>query len=173
MLEGGWHFVKPSDADKTPAPQSAHSFDTFPNATSDKLYGKHYISEIYRTAQPDYSARFTVPVIWDKETKTIVNNESSEVIRFLNTGFNDMLPDGDAKKLDLYPESLRKEIDELNAWVYDDVNNGVYKSGFATTQEAYEKAVVPLRDALERLDKILSDGREFLIGGTLTEADVR
>lgn len=102
-----------------------------------------------------------------------MNNESSEVIRFFNTGFNELLPEGKAKDLDLYPEELRGEIDELNEWVYHDINNGVYKSGFATTQEAYEKAVIPLGKALERINERLSDGREFLVGGRLTEADVR
>jgi putative glutathione S-transferase len=172
MLEGGWHFVTPENATKTPAPQSEHSFDTFPGATADKLHGSKYMSDLYYRANPDYDARFTVPVIWDTKTDTLVNNESSEVIRFLNTGFNTLLS-GTEKDLDLYPEELRKEIDELNEWVYNDVNNGVYKSGFATTQEAYEKAVKPLAAALERLEKLLSDGREFLIGGRLTEADVR
>jgi putative glutathione S-transferase len=173
MLEGGWHFVKPEDASKTPAPASAHSFDTFPAATADKLFGSSYISEVYRHAQPDYSARFTVPVIWDTKEGTIVNNESSEIIRFLNTGFNSILPDGQAKELDLYPEELRAEIDELNEWVYDDVNNGVYKSGFATKQDAYETAVTKLEEALHKLEDRLSDGRQYLVGDRLTEADVR
>ncbi|RXK37638.1 glutathione S-transferase Gst3 [Tremella mesenterica] len=172
MLEGGWHFVKPSDFTSNPAPVSAHNFDSFPGATSDQLNGLHYLSEVYYAASPEYKARFTVPVVWDTKEKTIVNNESSEIIRFFNTGFNESLSDKE-KELDLYPEELRGEIDELNEWVYNDVNNGVYKCGFAATQEAYEKALVPLRDALERLDKLFSDGREFLIGGRLTEADVR
>lgn len=173
MLEGGWHFVTPSNASSTPSPASAHSFDTFPNATSDKLHGSSYISELYRRAQPDYSARFTVPVLWDTKHSTVVNNESSEVIRDLNTGFNSILPQGEKKEIDLYPEELRGEIDQLNEWVYNDVNNGVYKSGFATTQEAYEKAVKPLFAALDKLEGILGDGRDYLTGGKLTEADVR
>ncbi|ORY25172.1 glutathione S-transferase [Naematelia encephala] len=173
MLEGGWHFVTPSNASKEPSPASAHSFDTFPAATDDKLFGVSYLRELYFKAQPDYSARFTVPVVWDTKQNTIVNNESSEVIRDFNTAFNSLLPQGEKKALDLYPEELRAEIDELNDWVYNDVNNGVYKSGFATTQEAYEKAVIPLFKALDKLEKQLSDGREFLIGGRLTEADIR
>jgi putative glutathione S-transferase len=173
MLEGGWHFVKAEDASKPPAPASAHSFDTFPAATADKLFGSSYISEVYRHAQPDYNARFTVPVIWDTKEGTIVNNESSEIIRFLNTGFNSILPDEQAKELDLYPEELRAEIDELNEWVYNDVNNGVYKSGFATKQDAYETAVTKLEEALHKLEDRLSDGRQFLVGDRLTEADVR
>ena len=173
MLEGGWHFVTPENAAKDPLPQSAHSFDSFPFSTQDKLYGSAYLSDIYRRAQPDYSARFTTPTLWDSKRETIVNNESSEVIRSFNSGFNSILPDGAAKKLDLYPKAHRKEIDELNEWVYHQVNNGVYKSGFATTQEAYESNVEPLFEALDRLEKILSDGREYLVGGQLTEADVR
>lgn len=116
--------------------------------------------------------RYTVPVIYDTKLGEIVNNESSEIIRFLNTGFNSLLS-GEKKDLDLYPEHLKKEIDELNEWVYNLVNNGVYKSGFATTQEAYEKNVVPLFEALDRLESILSDGRDYLVGNQLTEADVR
>ncbi|KAK4685560.1 glutathionyl-hydroquinone reductase, partial [Tremellales sp. Uapishka_1] len=172
MLEGGWHFVTPENAAKTPAPQSEHSFDTFPAATADKLFGSAYLSDLYYKAEPGYDARFTVPIIWDKKTNTIVNNESSEIIRDLNTAFNSSLS-GKEKDLDLYPEELRKEIDELNEWVYNDVNNGVYKSGFAITQDAYEKAVKPLAAALQRLEDLLKDGREFLVGGRLTEADVR
>lgn len=172
MLEGGWHFVTPENAAKKPEPVSAHSFDSFPGSTEDKLYGSKYVSDLYYKADPDYNARFTVPVIWDKKGETIVSNESSEVIRFLNTGFNDSLQ-GKEKELDLYPQELRKEIDELNEWVYNDVNNGVYKSGFATKQEAYEEAVNKLQAALKRLEERLSDGRTFLVGDRLTEADVR
>lgn len=173
MLEGGWHFVTPENAKKTPSPASAHSFDTFPAATSDPIHNSHYLKDLYFRAEPDYSARFTVPIIWDKKNNTIVNNESSEIIRDLNSGFNGLLPSGEGKELDLYPEELRGEIDELNEWVYNQVNNGVYKSGFAANQEAYEKAVYPLFEALDKLEGILGDGREFLIGGKLTEADVR
>ncbi|WVQ80423.1 hypothetical protein IAT38_002528 [Cryptococcus sp. DSM 104549] len=173
MLEKGWHFVPKDLASATPAPASEHNSQTFPNATADKVYGLSHVRDLYFKAQPDYSARFTVPVVWDKKNETIVNNESSEIIRFLNTAFNGELPAGEKKELDLYPEALRKEIDELNGWVYDNINNGVYKSGFASNQEAYERAVVPLAESLDRVEKILSDGREFLIGGQLTEADVR
>ena len=173
MLEGGWHFVKPENASKTPSPQSEHSSDTFPAATSDPLFGSSRLSDLYFRAQPDYNARYTVPIIWDKKENTIVNNESSEIIRDLNSGFNSILPDGPGKELDLYPAELRKEIDELNDWVYNDVNNGVYKTGFATKQDAYEAAATKLSAALDRLEDLLGDGREFLVGGRLTEADVR
>ncbi|WWC58022.1 uncharacterized protein I303_100557 [Kwoniella dejecticola CBS 10117] len=169
MLEKGWHFAKSSE---NPAPQSEHSDDTFPAATVDNLFGVSHLRDLYFKVEPDYQARFTVPVVWDKKTNKIVNNESSEIIRFLNTAFNDQLS-GEQQSLDLYPKELQKEIDELNEWVYNDINNGVYKSGFATTQEAYEAAVKPLAAGLDKIEKILSDGREFLIGGRLTEADVR
>lgn len=172
MLEGGWHFVPKDKASAKPAPASAHDNDTFPNATSDPLFGSSHLRDLYFKAQPDYSARFTVPVVWDKKENTIVNNESSEIIRFFNTAFNKELP-ADKAKLDLYPEDLKKEIDELNEWVYNDINNGVYKSGFASTQEAYEAAVKPLAKALQKVEDRLSDGREFLMGDRLTEADVR
>ncbi|ODN75919.1 hypothetical protein L202_05903 [Cryptococcus amylolentus CBS 6039] len=172
MLEKGWQFVPKDLADAKPAPASEHNNETFPNATVDHLYGSSHIRDLYFKADPEYSARFTVPIIWDKREKTIVSNESSEIIRFLNTAFNAALPK-DKAEIDIYPEELKKEIDELNEWVYNDINNGVYKSGFATTQEAYEKAVKPLASSLDRVEKILSDGREFLIGGKLTEADIR
>lgn len=162
MGEKGWPF------------QSGAEGGPFEGADEDPLFGSKHIRDLYFKADPDYSARFTVPVVWDKKNNTIVNNESSEIIRFMNTGFNEQIAE-DKRKLDFYPENLRKEIDELNGWVYDTVNNGVYKSGFATTQAAYEKAVIPLFESLDRLEKILSDGREFLIGDgkTMTEADVR
>lgn len=173
MLTGGWHFVDPKFENEKPAPASEHSSDTFPGATIDKLHKSKMLSDLYFRAQPDYNARYTVPVVWDKKTNTIVSNESSEIIRDFNSGFQSILPDGEAKSLDLYPEPLRAEIDELNSWVYDGINNGVYKSGFATSQQAYNDAVTKLAESLDRVEKILSDGRDFLIGGQLTEADVR
>lgn len=174
MLEGGWHFIKPSDTEaNAKATVDAHNSDTFPGSTVDKLHGSHYLSELYYKADKDYNARFTVPVLWDTKTSTVVNNESSEVIRDLNSSFNSILPEGEKRSLDLYPQEHRAEIDELNGWVYDLINNGVYKSGFATTQAAYEKNVLPLFEALDRVEKLLDDGREFLVGGQLTEADVR
>ncbi|KAF8315038.1 glutathione S-transferase [Clavulina sp. PMI_390] len=145
----------------------------FPGTQADPLYDTKHTRELYFKANPDYSGRFTVPVLWDKKTQTIVNNESSEIIRILNGAFNEHLPNEKGKELDLYPKSLCQEIDELNEWVYATVNNGVYKTGFATTPNAYESNVIPLFNSLDRLEKILSDGREFLIGGTLTEADIR
>jgi len=145
--------------------------DDFPDADVDSINGAKHVKDLYLGVQPDYSGRFTVPVLWDKKTKTIVNNESSEIIRMFNYEFNELLPE-DKAKLDFYPEELRKDIDELNDWVYDTVNNGVYKSGFATSQTAYEAAVVRVFESLDRLEKILT-GKDYLIGDRLTEADIR
>jgi len=124
--------------------------------------------ELYRKAAPDYSGRVTVPVLWDKKTNGIVNNESSEIIRMLNSQFNAF---GD-ETVDFYPEGLRSEIDAINADVYNHINNGVYKTGFATTQEAYEEAYGALFGALDGIEKRLSRQR-FLVANTLTEADWR
>jgi len=145
--------------------------DEFPGATTDPVLNAQHVKDLYLKIAPDYGGRFTVPVLWDKKTGTIVNNESSEIIRIFNSEFNDLISPEKAK-LEFYPEGLRKEIDELNAWVYDDVNNGVYKSGFATTQTAYETAVKQLFTSLDRLEKIL-EGKDYLIGNRLTEADIR
>ncbi|KAJ8474123.1 hypothetical protein ONZ51_g7423 [Trametes cubensis] len=147
------------------------SADAFPGADNDPLFNAQHIKDLYLRVNPDYEGRFTVPVLWDKKTSTIVNNESSEIIRMFNSAFNDQLP-AERAAIDLYPESLRKEIDEINDWVYDTVNNGVYKAGFATTQTAYEAAVKPLFESLDRLEKIL-EGKDYLVGDQLTEADIR
>lgn len=156
--EHGWPFAK---------------VDRFPDVEDDPLYGSEHIKDLYLKADPDYSGRFTVPVLWDKKLETVVNNESSEIIRIFNSAFNEILPpDLEKTKLDLHPATLREEIDELNDWVYHTVNNGVYKAGFAKTQAAYEAAVKPLFGSLDRLEKIV-DARDYLIGGQLTEADVR
>jgi len=145
--------------------------DPFPGADVDPIHGASHLKELYLRVQPDFDGRFTVPLLWDKQQDTIVNNESSEIIRIFNSAFNHLLP-AEQATLDLYPESLRKEIDALNEWVYDTVNNGVYKSGFAQTQQAYETAVLPLFESLDRLEGILT-GKDYLVGDRLTEADVR
>lgn len=131
-----------------------------------------HLRDVYFKADPNYSARFTVPIIYDTVKETIVSNESSEIIRFLNTCFDDFI-DSDKASINTYPEHARKEIDELNSWVYDKINNGVYKSGFASTQTAYESNVVPLFEALDKVEGILSDGRQYLVANQLTEADIR
>ena len=143
--------------------------DDFPGATGDPLYGKSYLYEIYTRAKPDYSGKVTVPVLWDTQEEMIVNNESAEVIRIFNTAFNEIT----GNTSDFYPEALRGEIDEVNARVYEPVNNGVYKCGFAESQEAYDENITPLFDTLDWLEARLSDGRDFLAGNQLTEADIR
>ena len=134
----------------------------------DPLHGAEYMHQIYTAAMPDYSGRVTVPVLWDKNTNTIVSNESPEIIRMFNSAFDAI----GAKPGDFYPESLRAEIDMLNTRIYESVNNGVYKCGFATTQEAYDEAIEPLFATLEWLEDRLSLKR-YLTGNTITEADWR
>jgi glutathionyl-hydroquinone reductase len=137
-------------------------------ATGDTLYGLDYLHQLYIRADPDYSGRVTVPVLWDKNTETIVSNESAEIIRMLNSAFDEW---GDAS-LDFYPKRLRDEIDAINDRVYETVNNGVYRCGFATTQEAYEEAFGALFGELDQLEDRLSRQR-YLAGDRLTEADWR
>ncbi|RCK47989.1 glutathione S-transferase family protein [Thalassospira profundimaris] len=134
----------------------------------DDLGGHALLHQVYSAAKSDYTGRVTVPVLWDKKTSRIVSNESSDIIRMLNTAFDRV----GAKAGDYYPEHLRSEIDAVNERVYHDVNNGVYKSGFATSQEAYEEAVTTLFDALDWLEHRLIK-QAYLIGNTLTEADWR
>jgi putative glutathione S-transferase len=141
---------------------------TAPGATGDRLYGSRHLYEIYTRAKPDYTGRVTVPVLWDRKRETIVNNESSEIIRMLNSAFDGI----GAKDGDFYPAPLRAEIDRINAEVYDRVNNGVYKAGFATTQEAYEEAVSALFETLDGLEERLARQR-YLAGDRITEADWR
>ena len=135
----------------------------------DPINGFEFLSEAYLLTDPDFEGRVTVPVLWDKETDRAVNNESSEIIRMLNSEFNAFAGD---PELDFYPEDLRPEIDSLNERIYHGVNNGVYRCGFATTQEAYEAAFVELFETLDWLDDLLAD-RRYLTGDRITEADWR
>lgn len=150
MAENGWNF-KADDG-----------------GTGDHLSGADYLHQIYTRAQPEYTGRVTVPVLWDKEKGTIVSNESSEIIRMLNSAFDGI----GALNGDYYPESQRSAIDEINDVIYNTVNNGVYKSGFATSQEAYEDAVLALFRTLDSLDDRLAKHR-YLVGDRITEADWR
>ncbi|MBD8891349.1 glutathione S-transferase family protein [Roseibium litorale] len=145
MLENGWTFGEP-----------------------DPLHKADFLWQIYKAANPDYSGRVTVPVLWDKKTGTIVSNESSEIIRMFNSAFDGLT----GSTLDLCPEDLLSGIDEINAFVYDNVNNGVYKAGFATKPEPYQKAVTALFDALDELESRLGK-QKYLTGDRLTEADWR
>jgi putative glutathione S-transferase len=151
MLDGGWTFAR-----------------DFGGATGDSLGGAAFMRDVYLRDAPDMTGRVTVPVLWDKARGRIVSNESAEIIRMFNSAFDGVT--GNAE--DYYPEVLRPEIDELNARIYSHVNNGVYKAGFATTQAAYEEAVVPLFETLEMLEDRLSRQR-YLTGARITEADWR
>ncbi|HUE45299.1 MAG TPA: glutathione S-transferase family protein [Aestuariivirgaceae bacterium] len=144
------------------------TFEPGEGVIGDPLFGARCLHEIYTAAKPDYTGRVTVPVLWDKERGTIVNNESAEIIRMFNAAFDGV----GAVPGDYYPDDLRDEIEAVNARVYDTVNNGVYKSGFATTQEAYEEAVGPLFDTLDWLEERLSRQR-YVAGDRFTEADIR
>jgi putative glutathione S-transferase len=135
---------------------------------SDPLYGFDYAYQLYLKADPSYEGRVTVPILWDKQTQTIVSNESSEIIRMFNSAFNHLTGD----LTDYYPENLRSKIDSVNTRVYDTINNGVYLCGFATTQQAYEKAFKALFESLDWVEDILSK-QPYLAGEQLTEADWR
>ena len=150
MLEDGW------------------AFSDFPGCIPDTVNGARYLHEVYAKADPRYSGRVTVPVLWDRETGTIVNNESSEIIRMLNSEFEDVA----RLHEDYYPQPLRIEIDAVNQLVYKNINNGVYRCGFATTQEAYESAFDALFSALDELETRLDHSR-YLAGDRITEADWR
>lgn len=134
----------------------------------DPLHGARYMHELYTRAEPTFTGRATVPVLWDRERDTIVNNESADIVRMLNAGFGALADDA----IDLYPEPLRGEIDALNDRMYPSLNNGVYRAGFATTQVAYEEAFADVFAMLDELETRL-DGRRFLVGDRLTETDIR
>jgi putative glutathione S-transferase len=150
MLEQGW------------------TFEEGPGVVPDAETGASFMHQVYMAAQPAYSGRVTVPVLWDRKRRTIVNNESSEIIRMFNGAFDGV----GALPGDFYPADLREEIDALNARIYATVNNGVYRAGFATAQEAYEEAIGPLFETLDWLDRRLGEKR-FLCGDRPTEADWR
>ena len=144
------------------------TFDAGDDVVPDTVNNKTRLHEIYTLARPDYTGRVTVPILWDKKRNTIVSNESSEIIRMFNSAFDEI----GALPGDYYPEALRAEIDALNDFIYPNVNNGVYRAGFATTQEAYEEAVTELFAALDELEERLSRSR-YLVGDQITEADWR
>ena len=146
MLANGWEFAEDGD----------------------ELYGLRYLYQLYQREQADYTGRVTVPVLWDKQQQRIVNNESADIIRMLNSAFNDIT----GNQQDYYPPSLQAEIDALNNWIYPTINNGVYRAGFATTQTAYQEAFEELFSSLDRLEQHLAS-RRYLTGNQITEADWR
>ncbi|XP_046553710.1 glutathionyl-hydroquinone reductase YqjG-like [Haliotis rubra] len=155
MGEGGWKFT-----------------DERPGCTLDTLNGATYLRDIYLKADPEYQGRISVPVLWDKQSKTIVNNESSEIIRMFNTEFNAFCKTPEQRELNFYPAELQAAIDGVNEWVYPQINNGVYRCGFAQSQEAYDSAITGLFQGLDHAEEILSKQR-YLTGSQVTEADIR
>ncbi|WP_425098106.1 glutathione S-transferase family protein [Tropicibacter sp. S64] len=151
MLDDGWTFEADEDG-----------------ATGDRLYGLRFLRDIYTKADPKVTSRVTVPVLWDKDRETIVSNESAEIIRMFNSAFDGIT----GNTADFWPNDLRAAIEPVNARIYDTVNNGVYKSGFATTQAAYDDAVHPLFDTLDWIEERLA-ARRYLMGERITEADWR
>ncbi|MBJ6133313.1 glutathione S-transferase family protein [Ochrobactrum sp. Q0168] len=144
-------------------------FGDYPGSNRDSLNGATYMHELYTKADPHYTGRATVPVLWDKQTKTIVNNESADIVRMFNTGFGDLANND----IDLYPEPLRVDIDALNEHIYPSLNNGVYRAGFATTQIAYDEAFRDVFQTLDELEARLSGNGPFLFGEQFTETDIR
>ncbi len=151
MLESGWSFK-----------------EDFSGVIPDSVFAKTYLKDIYTAVDPHFTGKTTVPILLDKKTKKIVNNESSEIIRIFNTAFNSITGNED----DYYSAKLRGEIDRVNEDVYHHINNGVYQCGFARSQEAYDKAVYPLFESLDRMESRLKD-HKYLVGESLTEADIR
>lgn len=156
MLENGWEL------------RGEERFIDDHVPAGDPLYQFDYAYQLYTKADPQYSGRVTVPILWDKQTETIVSNESADIIRMFNSAFNSMTGNHD----DYYPTSLQSDIDAINERVYHTVNNGVYKTGFATTQDAYEEALTPLFESLDFLEQRLSE-QDYLMGEQITEADWR
>lgn len=144
-------------------------FGDYPGSNRDALNGATYMHELYTRADPIFTGRATVPVLWDKVKGTTVSNESADIVRMLNSGFGDLASDA----YDLYPTDLATEIDALNDFIYPRLNNGVYRTGFATTQLAYEEAFNEVFQALDALERRLDDGRDFLFGDRLVETDIR
>ncbi|OTA58044.1 hypothetical protein K449DRAFT_374322 [Hypoxylon sp. EC38] len=161
--EKGWSFPGANGPD-----------DTYEGSTSDKLFGSKYLHEVYFRADKDYKGKYSVPVLWDIKEDTIVNNESLEMLRWVQTGFNEILPEGSPERnFTLYPEHLRAKIDEVSKWVTRDLNSGVYKAGFARDQASYERGVIPVFSALNQLEQLIhKNGGPYVLGKELTELDI-
>lgn len=151
LLDEGWHF------------------GDYPGANKDELNQAEWVHQLYTQADATFTGRATVPVLWDKKTRTIVNNESADIVRMFNSGFGELA----SHSFDLYPADWQSEIEALNAEIYPRLNNGVYRAGFATTQISYQEASDDVFAMLDKLEQQLSDGRAFLTGDQLTEADIR
>jgi glutathionyl-hydroquinone reductase len=166
LADGGWRFVTADEASAGTVPG--------PDATPDPEHaGFTHLSSIYRETEPGYAGRFTVPVLYDAKKHVVVNNESADIVRMLGGALFDSLP-GVKGDVQLVPEALREGIDGANAWIYDGLNNGVYKAGFATSQAAYDRAVAGVFDTLDRVEGVLANhGAPFFFGDRLTETDVR
>jgi len=149
-------------------PAESWVFGEYPGATEDQVNQAHYLYEVYRLADPHFDGLVTVPALWDKKEKTIVNNESSEIIRMLNSAFDEY----SISAVDYYPAALHADIDAINRVIYDNVNNGVYRCGFARSQAAYDQAFESLFETLEDLENRLASQR-YLVGDQITEADWR
>lgn len=144
-------------------------FGGYPEAVEDEQMGAQFVHQLYSHADPKFSGRATVPVLWDKKTQTIVNNESADIVRMLNSAFSELTDQGP----NLYPDALATEIDSLNEHIYSRLNNGVYQAGFASSQQAYEEAYHHVFNTLDELEERLSDGRSYLFGEQMTETDLR
>ena len=161
LHDPGWRFAKKGED----VPGETHPDPLHPDFT--------HIRDVYFDANPDYNGRFTVPTLYDKKAKTIVSNESAEIIRMFYTEFDDVI-ESKYRDVHLFPDDLKSQIEETNKWTYDDINNGVYKSGFATSQEAYEKAVHTLFTSLDRAEEHLAkNAAPYYYGKNITEADIR
>lgn len=151
LLDEGWHF------------------GDYPGSNRDAVNKAEWVHQLYTQADNNFTGRATVPVLWDKKTRTIVNNESADIVRMFNSGFGELA----SSEFDLYPVELRQDIDQLNSEIYPKLNNGVYRTGFATTQQSYLEAYSDVFEMLDRLEQRFSDGGLFLVGDNITEADIR
>lgn len=163
----GWAFVDPKKTPTLPGPTGLGSYSS-EGATLDTINHCNFVRDLYEMCYKG-EVRYTVPILWDKKTKTIINNESADIVRMFNSAFDSFVL---SPTIDLYPNKLQNQIDEINAWVYDGINNGVYKCGFAQSQQAYDEAVETLFASLDKAEDILTSQR-YLCGICFTEADLR
>uniref|UniRef100_K3W9C4 GST C-terminal domain-containing protein n=1 Tax=Globisporangium ultimum (strain ATCC 200006 / CBS 805.95 / DAOM BR144) TaxID=431595 RepID=K3W9C4_GLOUD len=165
-LHAGWAFVDPSTTSSMAGPTGLGAYSSN-GSIPDTVNNVKFVRDLYELCS-FAKTRYTVPLLWDKKQRTIVSNESADIVRMFNSEFNDIVP----SSLDLYPEPLRAEIDEINEWIYNDISNGVYKCGFAMEKDAYDEAATKVFEGLDRVEAILAKQR-YLVGDTFTEADLR